>query len=458
MSNRGLRPANFAVLAAALVLGARPSWSAVMTVDDAVKIALQHNTLVIGADAGVLDAKSGLYGAYSGILPHASASLSRSSTVVDNQTGGRNIGGGLTAPLTSDFESHGTTPGLNGTWNVLNLSSIEGFRSASSSLKAAKLSRTATRNDVILETRRQFYTTVSTYHLARVAAGALRVARDNERRSSALFEVGSVSKSDLLKAQVRTAQSELDSITAAQAIVNSRIALASQIGIRESELGDIDTVLTVTPQEFDEAELYKEAAAKRPDLMAAEADLASAKSQESSAHFNRLPYVSMQGGVTFNTKDHQTSTIDPPGLPGIPPGIESTSSQTDRQFQGSIALNWNFFDGLSTDSRNAAARARVRRSTETYDALQRNLESEVHQAVIAYREAVERDRVASRAFESAVENLKLIQQKYNVGSATILDLVDAQEQATQAAVDGVSARAQIRIAEATIDRVRGRGE
>ena len=78
------------------------------------------------------------------------------------------------------------------------------------------------------------------------------------------------------------------------------------------------------------------------------------------------------------------------------------------------------------------------------------------QAVLGYQEAVERD-VARRALESAAENLNLTQQKYNVGSATILELIDAEVQLQRARSDVVSALAAIRVAEAQIERVRGRG-
>ena len=57
-----------------------------------------------------------------------------------------------------------------------------------------------------------------------------------------------------------------------------------------------------------------------------------------------------------------------------------------------------------------------------------------------------------------IENLNLVQQKYNVGSATVLELIDAQVQLQRAQSDGVSALAAIRVAEAQLDRVRGRAE
>ena len=55
---------------------------------------------------------------------------------------------------------------------------------------------------IVLDTKRQFYEVVKAMHLARVSSDARR------RRVRALYEMGSVS-SDLLKARVRTSQSEL---------------------------------------------------------------------------------------------------------------------------------------------------------------------------------------------------------------------------------------------------------
>jgi outer membrane protein TolC len=342
-------------------------------------------------------------------------------------------------------------------WNALDLSAWSGFQSARAGFAAARHSREAARNDVVLATLSEFYQTVGTYHLANVATGALRVARDNERRARALFEVGSVSRSDLLKAQVQTAQSELDSLTASQAIVNQRIALATRLGVAEDALGEIDTVLTAEPRDYDEAALLAEAAEQRPDLRAAEAELRAAKASRLAARLNRLPYVSLSGSASFDTRTRTTSTTRV-GIPGfIDEGIEANESTTDRSVNWRVALNWDAFDGLRTDAQSAQAEARLRRARDAHDVLRRNLASEVRQTILQYDEAVKKQRVARRAVESAEENLNLTQQKYNVGSATILELVDAQVQSTRAAADDVTARASIRIAEARIERVRGRG-
>jgi outer membrane protein len=437
------------------LLGAGAAGAATLTAEDAVRVALQRNAQIIGADASVLDARGGVYGAMSGLLPSVRGTVSRFNTIVDKSQGSgvELVAGAPAQPYstTVDREAHGTTPSVSGTWPVLNLANWSDYSSARNALTAARHGRQATRNDIALEARRQFYEVVKTVRLADVASGALRLARDDERRVRALFEVGSVSKSDLLKAQVRTAQSELDSLTAHQATVNQRILLAELLGVKESEMGAVDTVLAVQPQSYDEGSLLAQASRSRPDLMAAEKDLSAARAALNAARFARLPYITANGTMQLNTSSRDVQTLNGFILP-------SFRNETDRAITASIAVNWDVFDGLATDSRIASARARVMRAEQARTALQRNLQSEVLQALLSYREAVERARVAGRATESAAENLKLTQEKYNVGSATILELIDAQVQLQRAQSDGVSAQAAIHVAQAQIDRVRGRAE
>lgn len=427
---------------------------AVLTAERAVQIALERSSQIINANAGVLDARSGLYSSYSGVLPHVSAAYSRFGNTTDNaSTTGQVLIGSSFVPVTfsSDFESHGTTPSLAGSWSILDLSALSSLSSARSGLKAAQFRKSAARSDVALATRRQFYEVVKAVRLTDVSANALRLARDDERRVRALFEVGSVSRSDVLQAQVRTAQSELDSLTASQLVTVERIALANQLGLAESQIGTVDTVLTASVRTFEEAGIYAEAERIRPDIQAAEAELRSARASLNSARFGRLPYVTATGSMDLNAKSRSTRTVQG-GTPA------SSTSETDRAMSGQVALNWDLFDGLATDSRIASSRARMARAQDTRDVLRRGLQGEVHQAVLDYQQALARQVVARRALEAAAENVKLTQQKYNVGSATTLELINAQVQLQRAESDDVSALAAIRVAEAQLDRVRGRGE
>ena len=63
--------------------------------------------------------------------------------------------------------------------------------------------------------------------------------------------------------------------------------------------------------------------------------------------------------------------------------------------------------------------------------------------------------VATNGLKSAEEDLKLSQEKYNVGSGTILELIDAQVALQRARSNQVQALTEARVADALVARVRG---
>jgi outer membrane protein len=447
-----------------LALAAAGLWTAssaaeTLTVDRAVQMALANNAQVVQAEASVLDARGGLYTSYSQMLPRLSADFSRSLYKEDHRSGSRAFAGFVVPGNTQDLEQYSSSPSVSASWTVLNLSSLTGLSSSRLGLKAAQLSRRAARQDVALDARRKYYEVVKAVQLAGVSSDALRLSRDNEHRVRALFEVGSVSRSDVLKAQVRTAQSELDSLGKHNQISQQRINLSTALGIDEGQLSDVDTVITFTAQDYDEGAVLAEAQKSRPDLMAAEAELKAARAGLRAANFARLPYLSVSGSADLNPKSSfTTTTFDTVGVK-LPKPIESSGrSELHRDYRADISITWNPFNGLATESGIAHARARLLRAQDSFGLLQRNLAGEVRQTLLTYREVVVGYNVAQRAIDSATENLKLTQQKYSVGSATILELIDAQVQLQQARSDGVSALAAIRVGEAQVDRVRGHAE
>ncbi|HTK30600.1 MAG TPA: TolC family protein [Candidatus Saccharimonadaceae bacterium] len=436
-----------------LAAGAATARADVLTADRAVELALKHSANVINADANVLGARGNLYSAYSGVLPRVSAGYTRSGSLTEGASGNQ-VFGSLVIPQTpSDRESYSTSPTLSGSWSILDLSAITGLSSARSGLRAAQLRRTASRQDVALAARRQFYEVVKAVRLADVSSRALQLSRSEERRVRALFEVGSVSKSDLLKAQVQTAQSQLDSLTAIDNVTVQRITLGTVIGVADRDFGDIDTTLSPNALVYDPAQVLDEASKNRPDLKAAELELKSANAALASANLARFPSLSVNGSATYSPfSDTKVTEKDSTGATVS----FAAHNESDRQYGASIALNWDLFSGMAIESRIASAQAGVQRAKEVRDAAKRNLEGEVHQALLGQQEAIERTRLVESALASSTENLKLTQEKYNVGSATILDLIDAQVQLQRAESDEVSALAALRVAEAVLDRVRGR--
>ncbi len=457
-----MRPVLSALALALALLSPSPTRAADLTADEAVRLALQRNSQAVSAEASVLDARGGLWGAYAGVLPSISANYNYTRSVTDPSDRTQTTYFG---PLPVDYRtlsssSTTTAPSITGRWSLVDLSGWSALSSARQGMAASQAARRATRQDIVLETKRRFYDVVRSWRLAEVSAGALKLARDDERRVRALFEVGSVSKSDLLKARVRTSQSELDSLVSRNAVTNSRIHLATFLGIAEGEMSAVDTTLVAERRTYDAAAVLAEARASRPDLEAAERDVKAAQAGLNAARWRRLPALDVTAAASFPAKTKSESEIAFADSNGnfSDRQVQDVENTSDTRYSATLAFSVPIFDGFATDAQIASARARLLRSRETRDALLRNLDSEVRQALLQYQEAVEREVLGRRTLESAAENLNLVQQKYNVGSSTILDLIDAQVQLQRAQSDLVSAQAAIRVADATLDRVRGRGE
>ena len=434
---------------------AAPATTGPLTADEAVKIALEKSGSMVRSEASVLSARSGLWGAYSFVLPTVSASGRRSGSFTQESRGTDAFGSLVFPSRTTDQEAYAGSYGLSGQWPVLNPSGIVGLSSARAGMKAADLGHKASRADVRLATKQRFYSAVKAMHLSRVQSRALKLARDDERRVRALFEVGSVSKSDLLKAQVRTASAQLDSTLADHDVVTQRELLAEQLGIPAAQLGEVDSTLSNEHETIDPTGILEEARKNRPDIQAAEASVKSAELALRSAHWARLPSVVLSGSWTPQSTSSSHFNVD-----FVSPidSVQNASNKTKGDVRGAVAVSMPIFDGFAIDSRVAEARSQLLNAKETRDALMRNLEGEVRQTLLGYQEAGEREALSRRAVESASENMNLVQQKYNVGSATILDLIDAQLQLQRSASELVSALADIKVAEAAVDRVRGKGE
>lgn len=417
--------------------------NAVLTADQAAALAVKNNSSVLAAEAGVQGARANRLRAMGALLPDLSVGYSRRESRVEDQLGIEVIGG-VPTQVNFDSRSTETAPNLSASWGVLSTSAWASRSAASQGMRASRLHLDAARNDVALTARRQFYEVVKAIRLSDVSQGALKLARDDERRVRAMFEVGSVSKSDLLKAQVRTSQSELAALQARHLITTQRIGLAQIVGLEESKLGEVDTVLTAQAQTFDEAAILAEAGRLRPDLKAVKADLGAARSGYNAARLTRLPSVNLSGGATFNFKRENSVN-----------GIPLAPFELGRSLNATIAVTLPLFDPGLVDAGIASAKATLIRAQDAHDVAHRNLAGEVREALLAHQEAVESQVAAQRGLESATENLKLTQEKYNVGSATILELIDAQVQLETAQSDLVRALASIRVAEAQINRVRG---
>lgn len=425
----------------AATASAAVSPSDTLSVGRAVQLALAQGSDAVTADANRDQSRASLQSARAALLPHASMSFSG-----DLSTNRVRTSSGSRPETTVESTSDGWQSSSSLSWSLFDLSAFSAYGSARSSLRAAESEREDARLTIGYSVRRQFWIAVQAHHLATVAGESLALARIEEARAERLEHAGAVPHSDVLKARLQTAEALLDSLNARRSADVERLELLQLVGLPASSLLVLDTAIVLPRPVPDMASILAEARAARPDMRAAVLRLSAARSASDAARRSRIPALQLTG-----TSVHSHDRTD------VENGLR-TDTDIDRQWSGALALTQTMFDGGARRSRITSADAGLRTATNRRDAVERRIETEAREALLAWSEAQQRVEVALAREVSAEEQRRGTSRRYELGSATMLELVDAQLQLARARQSAIEARVAVVLADAQIARAAGRSE
>jgi TolC family type I secretion outer membrane protein len=288
--------------------------------------------------------------------------------------------------------------------------------------------------DVVVESvRTAYFGLLQAQRLVAVADATVARSELNLRSARGFFDVGTRPRSDVTQAEVEVANARVLVIRARNNVRLARATLANTVGLEATVPIEVEDVLTYEPVALDSAQLLTEALANRPELTQAQARLDAARAQLSGARAGYWPDISLIGAYGG-----------------------SGDEELNEAWSIGAALSWNLFQGFATQSRVRETEALLETARANVDTLELQVRLEVEQAYLTVVESAERIAATAKAVESAQENLRLAQGRYDAGVGTILELTDAQLSLSNAEADHVTALTDYRVGLATLDRVVGR--
>jgi outer membrane protein len=199
-----------------------------------------------------------------------------------------------------------------------------------------------------------------------------------------------------------------------------------------------DSTLPAVP---DTAELRRAVLSTSPAVEQAEAQARSARAQVWSARSQYWP------SLTVSYSNSRQGSSDP----SFP--IFSTYPET---IQWRFGLSWTLFNGFTREVNNTnASVARdlaVARAADT----RRMITAQLTQQLAALSTSFEQIGIARENMAAATEDLRVQNERYRVGAATILDLLTSQAALTQAQVNVVQTQFNYLIARAQLEATVGR--
>ena len=350
--------------------------------------------------------------------------------------------GGLTRILYPDVPDNYRTR-LDVQWAIYTGGRTDALiRASRAEAETATAETAVARADLRLEVSRAFWAVVTGRATVNVLEQALARAQANVADARARLAAGLVPPNEVATAEAQAARQQM-------LLVEAR-------NLRDVASADLARLVGAAPGQQVEPQAALEDAAAPPaarDVLAAEArqqraerrmleqriDIAGAS--RLAALSARRPQVAVTGGVDYARPN---------------PRIFPRADRWDDSWDAGITLNWSLWDGgrASADAAQAmyqgeAARQRLLDfdSGLSVEVTQRSLEIASGQAAIA---------AADEAIRAATEAQRVVGERFRAGVIAQSDVLDADLALLQAELDRTRALANIRLAEARLDRAVGR--
>ncbi|MEA1981002.1 MAG: TolC family protein, partial [candidate division Zixibacteria bacterium] len=255
------------------------------------------------------------------------------------------------------------------------------------------------------------------------------------------YELGSAAKSDVLKQKVQYGNDRLSLLSAENSVDETKSSLAYTIGLDPNSDPKFSSSFTEVDYDGNLNDAMQYGLDNHPGLLSARKLVDASGYAVKSRKAGYLPRVSLTGSMNWNeSTEGDTITYD----------FSSKSK--------SIGFNvsWNIFDGFSRE-RNIAIAKIGQNNAKANLADTRNLVAkEIKTAFLEIERLKEQKMVSQENVDASEEDLRIQQEKYDLGAAAILDLLNAQVSLKQAQVSLIGAEFDFNLAVSRLNKAMGK--
>jgi len=319
-----------------------------------------------------------------------------------------------------------------------------------SALRTAKLTRDqALLNhqtiiaDTLRDVRVTYYDVLVAQQLIAVREASVKLLQTELEETTKRFQAGTVPRFNVLRAEVEVANARPKLIHARNALRIAKDKLANVLGEKiPTGTDELSLALTdkldATPWEVNLSESIARAFEQRTELAALRKAEALRVENITTAKAGYKPSVQVFAG--YDEKSSQFSQDLTDELHGWEAGAQ---------------LQWNVFDGFLTKGRIQEAEGLRKRAVEELAEAERSVELDVRTEYSTFIDAREVLRSQEKVQESAEESLRLATARAEAGTATQLDVLNAQTALTEARSTQAQALHDYVVARARLERAIG---
>src|SRR5271163_2162979 len=384
-----------------------------LTLQQAEQIAIQNHPQVQAATYLAAAAKAQVTEARSDYLPHAYGSVS--GAIAENNS--RVAAGALNNPIIFNRFADGVT--------VEQLVTDFGrthelVKSANLHAKAQEENVTTSRADILLQVDAAYFNALKAQAVLQVAEETVKDRRLVSDQVTEMQKNKLKSGLDVSFANVDLAQAQLLLVQAQNDLQASYAELSAALGFADQNTYQLAEQPTPPAPPADLSTLLAEAMRNRPEIISQQLDVSSAQS-----------YATAERDLWF-------PTISAVGTAGLTPYHEAALAP--RYAAGGFNVNIPIFNGRQFNALHAEAKAEANARQQFLRDLQDAVVRDVRKAWLNSISGYQRLALTQQLLDGANQALDLAQQRYKLGLSSIIELSQAQLNATQAQISQASAK------------------
>lgn len=380
-----------------------------ITLRQAITIALNQNTSVIKNVNNLETSNAAVKNAYGNFLPNLNLSSGWSWQRVSNSKGATVVnyfGEAQTlGPTETDSRSYSMSLGGNVTL-FDGLANISSLNQKKNDLQSAKYDLDKLRQDVALQTVNLFIIITNNEKILKFQEADLKFNQDMLNKVKEMFDLKMKANVDLYSQEYQTSNSQLSYLQAKNNYEKSKIALLNYLSkdILKDYTFEMDSsYLPESAKNINDINaLYKTALLNRSDYQSSKLKLESTEYQLTIARGGYLP--SLSGNYGFSTSATQPNDL-----------------LSRKVYNFGLSFSLPIFSRWSTDFAMQSAQVQNKNTNEDLNALERQIKSDLKNAVLDLQTATVQLDVTKAALKSALETWQIKRDSYELGTATFID-------------------------------------
>lgn len=396
------------ILCISFVFTSESSAQEKLTLSNAITIALNHNTSVIKSVNNLETSNASLKNAYGSLLPTMNLNggwnwqkvTSKGSTVLDYFGNPQSFGATETDSRSYNLSLGGNVTLFDG------LSNISTINQRKNDLQAAKYDLEKLRQDVILQTINLFITILNNEKVLKFQEEDQKYNEDMLKKVKEMYDLKMKANADLYAQEYQTSNSKLSYLQAKSNYEKSKIALLNYLSLDVLKEYTFEMDSSYMPESVKNGDnidiLVQSALSNRNDYQSAKLRSLSSEYQLTIARSGLLP--SLSGNYSFSTSATKPSDLFSRKVYGV-----------------GLSLSVPIFSRWSTELSIQTAIASNKNTTEDLSALERQIKSDVKNAVLDLQTAKLQLDVTKVALKSAKETWEIKRDSYSLGTATFID-------------------------------------